>query len=353
MNWRSIGAVVYKDLLLFFRNRFFAVMTVAGLIAYMAIYFVMPGTVDETLKIGLYAPSVPAAPEYIHQGDAGIEVQEAESEEALKEDVMEGRYVTGIVLPEDFADRIAAGLSPDITAYVASDAPDEVKEFIGTLLTEVAYSLTGQTLDIDWQQEILGKDMVGSQIPQRDRMRSLFAVLLIVAETFSLATLLSEEVERRTVTALLVTPMTVKDLFIAKGILGIMLAFGQTILFLAVVRGMTEQPLIIVVVLLLGSALVTALGFLMASVSKDFLSVVSWGIPIMVTLSVPAIAVMTPGAESAWIKALPSYYLVDTINMVSNFEAGWSDIWRNLLILAAFVSVLSPASIIALRRRFQ
>ena len=195
--------------------------------------------------------------------------------------------------------------------------------------------------------------MLGSQIPQRDKMRSLFAVLIMVTETFVLASLISEEIERRTAQALLVTPMTIKDVFAAKAIVGITLAFIQALLFVVVVGGMNEQPLIIITALFLGAILVTAVGFLIASFGKDFITVMAWGIPFLIILSIPAVGIMLPGAESGWIKAIPSYYLTDTIYDVSIFGVGWGDIWGNLVILIGCNVLILSISMLMLRRRFQ
>ena len=68
MNRRIIGALIAKDLTLFFRNRFFALMSILGIVAYATIYFVMPSSVDETLEIGLYAPVVPPVYEQMVAG---------------------------------------------------------------------------------------------------------------------------------------------------------------------------------------------------------------------------------------------------------------------------------------------
>ena len=57
MNLRTISALVNKDYRLYFRNRFFAIITILGIVVYLIIYFVMPKTVDENLEIGLHAPS--------------------------------------------------------------------------------------------------------------------------------------------------------------------------------------------------------------------------------------------------------------------------------------------------------
>ena len=351
MNLRIIGALISKDFSIFFRNRFFAVVTVLGLVAYATLYFLMPSSVDETLDIGVYAPLMPLAFEQM-QGE-GLAIATVASEEALKTAVADGKYVAGVALPADLLDKLASGQKPRVTVYFASDTLEEVRDAVEVLIRESLYPLTGQRLAIEISAEVLGRDMMGVQIPPRDRMRPLFAVLLLITETFGLASLISEEVERRTIQALLVTPVAVKDLFVAKGIMGISLAFGQAALFMAIVGGMSEQPLIILTALLLGAVLVTGAGFLMAALSKDLMSVMAWGVVVMVLLSVPAVTVMFPGTVSGWIEVIPSYYLVDTVHQASNFGAGWGVVWRNLLMLLGFNVVIVWAGIMALRRRFQ
>ncbi|MEE8373133.1 MAG: ABC transporter permease [Dehalococcoidia bacterium] len=353
MNWRTVRALVFKDLTLFFRNRFFAVMAVLSLVMFSLIYFVMPSSVDETLKLGLYAPTVPPALELMQETDLGLEFEQFESEEALKDAVTGGGVLAGLVLPADFIEKLELSQSPQITVYFASELPEEVREIVNTLITEMAYLQTGQPLNVDLRFETLGPDMAGAQIPQRDRMRSLFAVFVLMTETFGLAALISEEVERRTAQALLATPMRIRELFTAKAIVGVLLAFSQVLLLMVVVGGMSTQPVIIAIALLLGAVLVTGVGFLIASLGKDFMSVAAWGTPSMIVLSIPAFGVMVPGALSDWVKAIPSYYLTDTVYQVSNFGAGWGDTWSNLLILAGFNVVILMAGVLALRRKFR
>ncbi len=86
--------------------------------------------------------------------------------------------------------------------------------------------------------------------------------------------------------------------------------------------------------------MVTGLGFLMASVAKDLLSVVGWSIPAIIVLSVPPFGVLFPGTVTAWAKLIPSHYLADTLHKAANFGASWADLWPNLLILLAFDAVV-------------
>jgi len=349
MNRRIIGALIGKDLSLFFRNRFFALMTFLGLIFYLVFYFLMPSSVDETLKVGLYAPVMPPGFEQIWE--EGLEIEVVETEEALKEAVTEGQYIAGVVFPADMMEKFMSGQKPKINLYFAADTPAEIKDAITTVIRELAYLQTGQALAIEVSEEILGPDMLGMQIPPRDRLRPLLAVLLIIFETLGLANLITEEVERGTIQALLVTPMSINHLFVAKGVTGVSLAFGQGIVFMAIAGGMSRQPLIILTALLLGGVLATGAGFLIASLGKDFMTVLAWGILVFIILAIPSVGIILPGAVTGWVKAIPSYYLIDTVYQAASFGAGWGEIWQNLLILLGFDIALVWIGIMALGRK--
>ncbi len=351
MSLRIIGALVAKDLSLFFRNRFFALITVLGLVAYMVIYFIMPSSVNENLEIGLYAPVM--LPAFEQMQEEGLQIQMVESEELLKEGVIEGQYVAGIALPADIMEGLISGQKPIISVYFASDVPEEIKDAVVVLIRELAYQQTRQVLTIEITEEVLGTDMAGMQIPPRDRMRPLFAIVLIMMETFGMANLITEEVERRTIQALLVTPVSVKDLFFAKGITGVSLAFVQATLFMAIIGGVSRQPLLILTALLLGAGLVTGISFIIAALSKGFMSVLAWGMIILIILFIPAFGILFPGAVTGWVKAIPSYYLVDTVHQASNFGAGWGDVWYNLVVLLGADLALAWIGIMALGRKFR
>jgi hypothetical protein len=354
MNRRIVGALIAKDLTLFFRSRFFALMSVLGIVAYATIYFLMPSTVNEELEIGLHTPMVPPVYEQmLAGGQEGLALELVESEDALETAVLEGTYIAGISLPADYSQKLAAGQSPLVRVFFPSDSPDELKEAVTILVREAAFLESGQLLIVEITADVLGVDRAGAQIPPRDRLLPLMAVLILMMETLGLASLISEEVEGHTIQALLVTPMNVRGLFLAKGAVGTTLAFGQALLFLAVVGGFSEQPLIVIVTLLLGALLVTGIGFLMASLAKSLMSVFAWGMVAIVVLSVPAFGILFPGTISGWIQAIPSYYLVDTVHLAANFGFGWEDIWDNLLILLGFDVVIFGLGVWALRRKMR
>jgi len=352
MNLSAIKALAAKDFVLFFRNRFYSLITILGIVTYLVIYFVMPSSVDEELDIGLYAPVLPSVFEEIQQGE-GLNFQFYDSEEALKESITDEIHEAGIALPADIMEKFASGLKPSVTLYFPADTPDEIKDIVGTMIRELSYLQTGQKLAIEISIEILGPDLLGEQIPIRDRMRLMLAIMLIMFEMMGLASLISEEVEQGTIRALLVTPMSVRDLFAAKLLMGVSLAFFQGAFFMAIVGGLNSQPLIVLTALFLGSILFTGSGFLIASLAKDMLASMGWGITVLLIYSIPAFGVMFPGTVTDWARAIPTYYLTNTIHQTSNFNADWGSIWTDLLILLAFILAIVWGGIIALRRKFR
>lgn len=348
-----IATLVAKDFKLYFKNRFFAFITVLGMAFFIGAYFLLPRTVDETLAFGMYAPagSLPLALTQ-RMADEGVILDSLPSEDALRAAVAAGNFQAGIALPPDMTAQIAAGAKPQVRLYLTAELPAELRDVYLMFVRELAFTIGGRPLEIETRAEVLGPDMAGKQLAPRQRMLPLLAVFVLLMETLGLTSLICAEVEAGTLRALLVTPVRVPDLFLSKGIVGVGLALGQAVLLMAITGGLAREPALILVILLLGAVLVTGLAFLVASVARDFMSVIGWGMLVLILLAIPGMAVALPGLTSNWVRTLPSYYLVDAVHRVVNFGAGWGDVGLNLVALAGFAAVLATLGIVALRRRF-
>lgn len=350
MNWRTIKTLIAKDFKLFFRNKFFGVMTIFGIILYLVFYFIMPNTVDEKIEIGLYAPQA-FSMFYENIEEEGLIIRNMKSEDELKQAVMDKELHIGISIPEDIQKSLLSGKKPQIFVYYSSDLSDEIKEMYTILIGEMINQMSGFKIDIDEVEIVLGPDMGGKQIPYRDRMLPLFAVMLLITETLGLANLITSELEDGTIQALLTTPMKVTDLFVGKGITGVFLAFSPAVLLMVITGSLTQNVLLIITSLLLGSIMVTGLAFFIASISKDMMSVIAWGTLLMIVLFIPAFTVIFPGPVSGWIKVIPSFFLVDTLHRAVNFDIGWSGNLNNIMFLIGFNIVFVLLGIITLKRK--
>ncbi len=350
MNFR-VRALASKDLSLFFRNRFYALITGLGLVTFIVLYFVMPSSVDENLDIAVYGEVIPPAFENIGSAP-GFNLDRLESSQALKEAVLAGQYDAGMELPPDILEKLAQGARPEINLYFPANRPPEVRDAVVAVIKNLAFTQTGsQSVEISTQ--VLGPDLLGAQIPLRDRMRPLLAVMIIMFEILGLANLITDEVEQGTARALLVTPMKVTEFFGAKALMGIGLAFAQAVVFMAIVGGFTTEPLLILVALFLGAILVTGTGFLVASVSRDMMSVMAWGVLAVIIFTIPSFNILFPGSGSDWARIIPAYYLSNVVNQVSNYGTGWSSLAPDLAILAAFDAAILSGGVVALRRKLK
>ncbi len=350
MNLPIIFTLVKKDLKQYFSNRFFALISLVGLALYVAVFFLLPKEVDETITLGWYSSALPAEITSLLDEENLILV-DYPTEEALKAAVLDGSETVGIALPADFIQKLQAGEKPAVSLYIKSDLPEDYRAAYNLMMEEISFMLTGQGLNVEAEEIVLGKDMAGMQIAPRFRMLPILAVVILTFECMGLASLITGEVESGTARALLVTRLKPEGLFISKAISGVSLAFIQAVILLIITGGLQQQPGIILLALLLGSLLVTGLSFLVASLARDLMSVIAWGMLVMIVFIIPAFNVLLPGLASDWLKAIPSYYLVDILHQVINFDAGWNLMQTNLLLLAAFAVVFLGLGVVALRRR--
>ncbi len=352
MKTQALGALLRKDFLLYFSNRFFGVVTVLGLVAFGVIYFLMPAQLESRLELGLYWPGLPTALEARLESE-GVAWYPAASEADLRQAVLDGTIPAGYAFPADALERLRRGELVPVTLYIAADLPPEYRTIYAVVLDELIFSLTGQTLSLESQLEVLGPDLAETPLTPRQRTLPLFAVIILMIECIGLANLISAEIEARTAQALLVTPLTVEGFFLSKTLFGTTFAFAQAMLLMLVVGGLSAQPLLLTVSLLLGALLITGAAFLVAAVGRDMLSVLGWGMMGLLILLLPGFTVLLPGLSTPWSRFIPSYYLVDTVHRVMNFGATWGDVAGNLALLALSAAGLFVLGVFALRRRLQ
>jgi ABC-2 type transport system permease protein len=352
---RIVAAIVRKDLVAFTRDRFFAWMTIAGLIAYTAVFWLLPSEVDETVHLGVHAPGLEALPAPAQSGGVGLALHEYPSREALVSAVEDGDQgiAAGIVFPEGFAADVAAGRAATVELLVTADLPTEYQYLMSGLVERAAGALAGDAPDLDLVATpiVLGTDRAGAQISLREQMRPLLAFFVLMVETLALATLVASEVHARTVTAVLVTPATTADFLAAKGLLGTGLAFTEAVILMAAIAGFGPNPPIVLVTLLLGAVLVTGFGMVAGTLGKDFLGVLFWSMAFMIPLTIPVFGILFPGEPAAWIKLLPTYGLVEAIIGVTVDGDGWGTVAPALAGLGAWGAACFAAGTLALRRR--
>ena len=267
MSASSVGTIIRKDLTEFARNRFFVFITLMVLVAWVAVFWFLPSSVDETVRIGITQTDLGGVLPAVDGAEvAGLSLTSFPTEEELQVAVESGDdgIVAGIAFPPDFLSSLAGGTKPTVTLFVPAGLPAEQLAMVEGLIGEAAFGLAGVAPPVDPITEavVLGTDRVGAQTSLQDQMRPLLLIMVLMVETFALSALIAVEIQERTVVAVLATPVRVVDFLAAKSIFGVGLAFIEVALLGLLIGAFAVNAHSIIVILLMGAVLVTGFGMI-------------------------------------------------------------------------------------------
>lgn len=380
-----IGSIVRKDIAEYGRDKLWAFLTVMVLVATVALYWVLPDDVSESIRVGASGiePAILAGLDASEEGLDVVEFPSAAELEAVvagEADAWRSGGTTqvighgsdadpaasaekvnvtiGLAFPDGFIDATAAGVATEVTVFVDAAVPDELETAMTSVVREIAFAIAGRPLPIDATGPtavfaVLGDDRAGDQASARDGFRPIFVFLVLLMEMFVMASLIAKEIQDRTVTAMLVTPATIGDILTAKGVAGALSGMGQAVIILIAINSLGPKPALILTLMLLGSVMVAGTAMLAGSSGKDFMGTLFYGMVYMIPLMIPAFAALFPGTAAAWIRVLPSYPLVQGLVDVSTYGAGWSNTLPELGALLAWCVVLFGLGWLVLKRKVQ
>jgi ABC-2 type transport system permease protein len=340
-----VATLFRQDLRGWVRERVFFALSFAGVLVYAGISTLLPDTVDETLRLGVRLP--PGAPELV-KAQPGLEVTRFHTTDALLAALRDGaqELLVGLDFADDAAERVLRGEAPRVDVHVGPRAPPAVAQAARVMVTELALAALGRPLPVtlpDPAQAVRGRDRIGQHASARAKMRPLAALLVLGLEMMSLASLLSRELQLRTVVAVLATPATPAEWILAKLGFGTLVALSQALLLLVLIGALAAAPFLLLGLVVLGALLFTGLGMLAGTWAKDFTGVLFGSFALLVPSIVPAFAVLLPGATSPVVKLLPTYPLAVALFQASSGAsvpavapyAGWTAAWV-LLLLGVF-----------------
>ncbi len=269
----------------------------------------------------------------------------------LKQAVDSGAIDMGIVLPAGFDDAVAGGETAEITAYVWGESLAKNRTILSVTLADMVRELAGQEVPVEIDTVTLGDDV---SVPWSDRLLPFIVLIaVLIGGVFLPATSIISEKQNRTLQAVVATPATATDLFVAKGLLGVILSLCMGILMLVINQAFGAQPLLLVLVLVLGSIMAAEIGLLLASVLKDTSSLFAVVKFFGIFFYAPVLVYLFPQIPQ-WIgRIFPTYYIVQPIIDISQRGGGWPEIAANVLILVGLDIVLAGVVILFAKKALQ
>ena len=280
----------------------------------------------------------------------GIQVTFPESAAALKTLVENNDLDGGLVLPAGFDGALQAGQMPNVQFFFGGQSLASNRVVLGVTMVDLIREVAGSPVPIDVETITVGE---GESVPIVSRLLPLIVLMaVLIAGALTPATSLVEEKEKRTLTALLVTPTRLSDVLIGKGALGFILAMATGVVTLALNGALGANPAALLLVLVLATLMAAEVGLMLGSLPK---------IPKRSTPSgSPGPSCWWPPSSSSsgrtcrqWIaKVFPTYYFLSPLFEIAIRGAGLADVWIELAIGFAVCAALLPG-VTALGRRME
>lgn len=274
-----------------------------------------------------------------------------ESEILLEQATVSGSVDIGIILPDNFDNAILQGEAVTIDSYVWGESLAKNRIIIPITISDLARELAGQEVPVEIESVTLGEE---ASAPWSERLLPFLVLIGIFLSGLMLpATSLIEEKQKRTLSALTITPASVGDIFISKGILGVVISTFMGIAILVLNNAFGFHSLMLVMVLFFGAIMAVELGLIFGALIRDITTLFTIWKSGGIILFAPIFIYMFPQIPE-WIgKIFPTYYALQPVVSLSLQGGGWSDISTNFFILIGIDIALVGVIMLVLKKSSQ
>ena len=347
MNLKRIAILLGKDLWHGPKSFFFIWVIVVPIILSLVVSLIFGTLFTGKPKLGIADEGSSQLVAMTEQLTSVI-TKEYDTVSEIKQAVDSGAVDAGIVIPADFDSSVMQGEATELTAYVWGESLAKDRTILGATIATLVRELAGQEVPVEIESITLGDEV---SIPWNDRLLP-FIVLMAVffGGLFLPATSIINEKEKRTLEALIITPTSIGDVFMAKGLLGFILSLFVGILILILNQAFGAQPLLLILLLALGAIMASETGLICGALLKDITTLFAvWKIG-GILLFGPVIIYMFPQIPQ-WIgRFFPTYYIIQPIVQISQRGGSWPDIATNVFILVGLDLVLIAVVMYTLRK---
>ena len=349
MSLRRVGILLVKE---FFRGpRNFIIWAIAApLIISLVVSLVFGTLFSEKPKLGIVDEGSSQLVAMSRELTS-VDTREYGTVPEIKQAVESGAVDMGVVLPEGFDGFVMQGEEMELTAYIWGESLAKQRTILLVTIANLVRELAGQEAPVEIDAVTLG-DEVG--IPWNDRLLPLIVLITVFfSGIFLPSTSLINEKAKKTLEALVVTPTTVGEVFLAKGLLGIILSLFMGIVILILNRAFGAEPALLVLLLTLAAIMAAEIGLILGALMRDITSLFTvWKLG-GILLFAPAFIYLFPQIPQ-WIgRIFPTYYLIQPIVEISQRGGGWPDIATSVFILIALDLILIGVLLFTLKRTGQ
>ncbi|MCC7354377.1 MAG: ABC transporter permease [Anaerolineae bacterium] len=359
MNWRIILAIARKDIVDAFNNRYvlFAILMPILMSLLFRLAF---GNVDSDrigrLNVAVHDPGNSRLVAAL-RNSSDVNLSQfgdlADMRAAVK-----GSIVGGLAVPAGFDDALQKGEQPEVAVYLNPRSGGGERATFRLLVTEQVWAQVNQPFPARITLVDAGTAPVSGLMSGGEFRLDLYllVMLLVMALSmtgvFAVPLLLVEEKEKNTLQALLVSPAGPIEVALGKALTGLFYSALIVGILAVLNRGWVGNWPVSALAVLLGALFMVALGLLMGGIFRTTMQVNTWSSIVMLALLMPSwlTVLPVPRALETVFRLIPSFYMVEPLQLALAGEASLAKVWVNLMILAGCVAVAFAAVVWTLRR---
>ena len=351
MNPKKIMILVRKDLLDAARTPRLAILILLPVLISVATNLFFRN--ELSFRIAIFSPTPSQLTENLRAVEV-IKLTPLDTEGAVRDSVSRKTNLLGVILPPNFDRSLQDKQSPKVLFVLADNGRSSQSAL--SIVQQVIQSLVVEKSPIVSSVEVL--------LPETDSGVSLRGGLGLDKYTIVLwlvmglatngvllvPTLVMEERERKTLDALLLSPLSYADVICSKALVGVFYSVLSGLLVLLLQGGLQNDIWSLLAILLMGSMALSLLGVLVGGLAKNLQTLNSYGGLLIFPLILPAmVGVLGPNRFVQYLQFLPTYHLTQGIALAMNGKG--SQIGLNLAWLIIQCFVIFFVVVWSLRRR--
>jgi ABC-2 type transport system permease protein len=337
MSIRRVAILLGKDFKYGSKGFIFILAIVAPILISIVLNLVFGTFFSQTAKLGINDQGNSRLVDLVSVSDS-VQTRTYASADDLTKAVETGAVDMGVSLPENFDEDASSGSSTVLPAYVWGESLAKNRGILLASINSALRQLAGQEVPVHIETTTLGD---AQSVPWSDR---LLPFVLLYAVTIGgimvPASLIVDEKQKRTLTALAITPTTLIDIFAAKGLIGVILAMVMSVVILLMNQAFGVQTGLLMIVLGLGAVLASLFGLVLGALVKDINTLFATIKGIGILLYAPVFVYMFPQIPQ-WIgNIFPTYYIIQPVVEISQQNGTWSDIIFEVSVLAGLIVLM-------------
>lgn len=328
MNFSAMTAIFRKDLVSAIKNKTILIVILTPILLSLVFTASMSSTDEITVPVALYdTHSNTGFAERL--SDYGYDVITADTPEKAEELFRNGEVIAVISLRDKISDKIQNGEKPGIDILVNPSGT------LSAVFLQTYKDAIMNAMNIDYPADInlqTGMSDSGSElnIPVWLVFASIFVGISVLPAT------LTTEKEKKTLNAILMTPVSRKEVIYAKSVFGLFLTLLISVFIMYINGGFIGNVPLVLLLIFLGSAAFTGLGLLIASYANNYSSASLMSTISMMPLLLLALLADISKEMAVVSKISPGTYMLEGIEKAMFNGAGIGDLGTELMVLVVF-----------------